>query len=92
MTKTERSAKSNVSSAQAVAGSSDGQSSVARAPAADEQIRMRAYELYRERGGRVGDDMADWLQAEHEYLERARKPSADPTGQAASASAPETRI
>ena len=33
---------------------------------------MRAYELYRERGGKVGDDMADWLQAEREYLERRR--------------------
>lgn len=39
-------------------------------PAAEEQIRLRAYELYRERGGRVGDDLADWLQAEREYLER----------------------
>lgn len=36
---------------------------------ADEQIRMRAYEIYRERGGRVGDDMSDWLRAEREYLE-----------------------
>ena len=36
-------------------------------PMAQEQIRLRAYELYRERGGRVGDDMADWLQAEREY-------------------------
>jgi len=39
---------------------------------ADEQIRMRAYELYRERDGRAGDDVADWLQAEREYLERVR--------------------
>jgi hypothetical protein len=45
---------------------------------ADEQIRMRAYEIYRERGGRVGDDMSDWLRAEREYLERAAAmPSAD---------------
>ena len=36
---------------------------------ADEQIRIRAYEIYRERGGRVGDDMSDWLRAEREYLE-----------------------
>jgi hypothetical protein len=93
MTKTERTAKSSTASAQVVAGSSDGHSAVSSAsrPAADEQIRMRAYELYRERGGRVGDDMADWLQAEHEYLERAPRPSADPTRQGASASAPETR-
>jgi hypothetical protein len=41
-------------------------------PGAQEQIRLRAYELYRERGGRVGDDLADWLQAEREYLERVR--------------------
>jgi DUF2934 family protein len=41
-------------------------------PEAQEQIRLHAYELYRDRGGRVGDDMADWLQAEREYLERFR--------------------
>ena len=28
---------------------------------------MRAYALYRERGGKVGDDMSDWLRAEREY-------------------------
>jgi hypothetical protein len=39
----------------------------------EEQIRMRAYELYRERGGRVGDDMADWLRAEREYLENGSR-------------------
>jgi hypothetical protein len=38
--------------------------------AAEEQIRMRAFELYRERGGTAGDDMSDWLRAEREYLER----------------------
>jgi hypothetical protein len=37
--------------------------------AADEQTRLRAYELFRERGGIVGDDMGDWLRAEREYLE-----------------------
>jgi hypothetical protein len=55
--------------------------------AADEQIRMRAYELYRERGGRVGDDMGDWLRAEREYLEVVpRTTSAGPAGQPASRS------
>lgn len=34
--------------------------------ALDEQIRMRAHELYRERGGGIGDDMSDWLRAESE--------------------------
>jgi hypothetical protein len=47
-----------------------GQPTDAAAPRpADEKIRMRAYEIYRERGGRVGDDMSDWLRAEREYLE-----------------------
>jgi hypothetical protein len=41
-------------------------------PDPQEQIRLRAYELYRERGGKVGDDLADWLQAEREYFERLR--------------------
>lgn len=56
--------------------------------AAEEQIRMRAYELYRERGGKVGDDMSDWLQAEREYLEHIRG-SAQPERQA-SAPTPST--
>lgn len=34
--------------------------------ALDEQIRLRAYELYRQRGSGIGDDMNDWLQAESE--------------------------
>jgi hypothetical protein len=52
--------------------------------AADEQIRMRAYELYRERGGKVGDDMTDWLRAEREYLEIAPgTTSAGPAGRPA---------
>ncbi|MEO5814172.1 MAG: DUF2934 domain-containing protein [Gemmatimonadaceae bacterium] len=40
--------------------------------AAGEQIRLRAYQLYRERGGKIGDDMGDWLQAEREYFELPR--------------------
>ena len=38
----------------------------------DEQIRMRAYELYRRRGGVSGDDMNDWLQAEAELRGQLR--------------------
>ena len=34
---------------------------------ADEEIRGRAYELYRERGSQPGDGVGDWLQAEREY-------------------------
>jgi hypothetical protein len=59
-------------------------------PADDEQIRMRAYELYRERGGKVGDDMADWLKAEGEYRAHlARAVAVIPVGQRTSASAAE---
>jgi hypothetical protein len=55
---------------------------------AEEKIRMRAYALYRERGGKVGDDTADWLRAEQEYLAGAPRTTADPLGQGTSASAP----
>jgi hypothetical protein len=64
------------------------QASASGGVAAEEQIRMRAYELYREGGGKVGDDMANWLQAEREYLERAPRTTADPAGQWTSALAP----
>lgn len=35
-----------------------------------EEIRLRAYEIYLERGGLPGNELDDWLQAERE-LERA---------------------
>ncbi|MGA2431294.1 MAG: DUF2934 domain-containing protein [Candidatus Acidiferrum sp.] len=34
-----------------------------------EKIEERAYELYLERGGQDGDDLADWLAAERELTE-----------------------
>jgi hypothetical protein len=39
-----------------------------RAPSAplEETIRRRAYQLYREREGRAGDAIGDWLAAERE--------------------------
>lgn len=51
---------------------------------AEEQIRMRAYALYRDRGGKVGDDMSDWLQAEREYLEHVRRAAQPAKGQSSS--------
>lgn len=36
-----------------------------------EEIRLRAYALYEARGGEPGHELADWVQAEHEVLERA---------------------
>ena len=34
-----------------------------------EQIRHRAYQLYRERGGMPGHEIDDWLQAEYELTQ-----------------------
>jgi hypothetical protein len=52
-----------------------------------EQIEQRAYELYLERGGEDGDDLADWLAAERELTE-LREPSNSgiPKARAAAAS------
>jgi hypothetical protein len=36
----------------------------------EEDIRMRAYQMYLERGGRHGMDFDDWLRAERELRER----------------------
>lgn len=35
----------------------------------DVQIRLRAYELYIERGAQPGNDLTDWLRAEREFRE-----------------------
>ena len=39
----------------------------------EEQVRLRAYELYVSRGNESGSDLDDWLQAEQEIL-LARNP------------------
>jgi hypothetical protein len=36
----------------------------------DEEIGLRAYQLYVERGGADGHDVDDWLQAEQDLLEK----------------------
>jgi hypothetical protein len=41
-----------------------------------EEIRLRAYEIYLERGGLPGNELDDWLQAERE-LRRAALPKAN---------------
>ena len=41
-----------------------------RKSARDEEIRRRAYEIYRERGGQPGRDLDDWLQAGRELKRR----------------------
>ena len=38
-----------------------------------DEIALRAYHIYLERGSAPGDPMEDWLRAEQELLEPARK-------------------
>ena len=38
-------------------------------PATQEEIALRAYHLYLERGEAEGDSLSDWLQAERELTE-----------------------
>jgi hypothetical protein len=42
----------------------------------EEEIRLRAYELYEARGRQAGFDREDWSQAEAEILARRQKESA----------------
>ncbi|MBI3896460.1 MAG: DUF2934 domain-containing protein [Acidobacteria bacterium] len=37
------------------------------------QVELRAYELYRDRGGQHGRDIDDWLQAETEVVAEAEQ-------------------
>jgi Protein of unknown function (DUF2934) len=39
-----------------------------------EEIAVRAYEIYIERGAAPGQDVDDWLQAEAELTEKQKKP------------------
>ena len=46
-----------------------GEASVRNAARREDEIRLRAYEIYLQRGEQPGRDLDDWLQAERE-LER----------------------
>ena len=39
-----------------------------------EEIELRAYQIYLERGGAHGQDVEDWVQAERELVENYGKP------------------
>jgi Protein of unknown function (DUF2934) len=41
-----------------------------------EQIRLRAYQLFEERGAEHGHELEDWLQAEAEILGNRKRPAA----------------
>lgn len=43
----------------------------ARRPPSDDEIRLRAYEIYLARGCTPGHEVEDWVQAERELRERA---------------------
>ena len=36
----------------------------------EQKIRIRAYEIYQQRGGQLGNELDDWLQAEHELTSK----------------------
>jgi hypothetical protein len=50
-----------------------------------EEVALRAYEIYLERGGTPGNAFEDWTRAERELLERGPRPrrKATPKSQAA---------
>jgi hypothetical protein len=39
-----------------------------------EEIALRAYHIFLERGGAPGNEQADWIRAERELLEQSGKP------------------
>lgn len=56
--------------AQAVAASSEIVAEVQASPVVEEQIRIRAYELYLQRDGNGGSPEQDWLRAREEVCGR----------------------
>ena len=63
-------ANGNGAATQSVTASPDGSSQTPAAFNIEEQIRIRAYELYLERGGTGGSPEQDWLQAQEEIRSR----------------------
>jgi hypothetical protein len=47
---------------------------VAKNAPTHEEIALRAYEIYLERGGAPGDALEDWTRAERELTEKNSKP------------------
>jgi DUF2934 family protein len=39
-----------------------------------EEVALRAYQIYLERGGTPGNELEDWTRAERELLEKSSKP------------------
>jgi hypothetical protein len=55
--------------------SSESQPQTAPGAPTREEIELRAYQIYLERGGTDGQDVEDWLQAECELVEKYSRPS-----------------
>ena len=53
--------------------SPESESQTARGAPTREEIELRAYQIYVERGGAHGQDVEDWLQAECELIEKYSK-------------------
>jgi Protein of unknown function (DUF2934) len=53
--------------------SSQSQPQTALAAPTHEEIKLRAHQIYVERGGAHGQDVDDWLQAERELVEKYAK-------------------
>jgi Protein of unknown function (DUF2934) len=53
---------------------------------AQEEIELRAYEIYLERGGKEGNALEDWLAAEKELTELEKRELSDPLVKRATAS------
>jgi Protein of unknown function (DUF2934) len=50
-----------------------GKPRTAGTPPTREEIALRAYHIYLERGGTPGNELEDWTRAERELLEKAGK-------------------
>jgi Protein of unknown function (DUF2934) len=66
--------KSKAASAEPAKKSRKAAVAAAPAPTYDE-IALRAYHIYLERGATPGDPMQDWLEAERELTASSKKPS-----------------
>ncbi len=53
-------------------------SKAAKSAPTHEEIALRAYQIYLERGGAPGNELEDWTRAERELLEKSSKPGRKP--------------
>ncbi len=66
-----------------VSSSAGRKARTSRSGPTQDEIQLRAYEIYLERGGAPGDALADWVQAERELLQKKGKPARNGKAKAA---------